>query len=61
MAIDESKYTSFQQFLLNLLSLLTVIPLAPYLNRYIPQIVAGGWHLDMMVAIILSFLFTRLL
>ncbi|WP_217604720.1 transglutaminase-like domain-containing protein [Chitinophaga sp. GbtcB8] len=61
MAIDESRYSGLQQFLLNLLSLLTVLPLAPYLNRYLPQIVAGGWHLDMMVAIILSFLFTRLL
>jgi len=61
MAIDESRYSGLQQFLLNLLSLLTVLPLAPYLNRYLPQIVAGGWHLDMMVAIIFSFLFTRLL
>ncbi|HEU4555587.1 MAG TPA: transglutaminase domain-containing protein [Chitinophaga sp.] len=61
MALDESRYTGLQQFLLNLLSLLTVLPLAPYLNRYLPQIVAGGWHLDMMVSILIAILFTRLL
>lgn len=59
MAIDESKYSTFQQFLLNLLSLLTIIPLAPYLNRYIPTLVVGGWHLDMILAVLVSFLLTR--
>lgn len=61
MAIDESKYTTFQHFLLNLLSLLTIIPLAPYMNRYIPPIVAGGWHVDMFVAVLFAFFLTRLL
>ncbi|WP_255372894.1 transglutaminase-like domain-containing protein [Chitinophaga sp. YR573] len=61
MAIDESKYTTLQHFLLNLLSLLTIIPLAPYMNRYIPPIVAGGLHVDMFVAVLLAFFFTRLL
>jgi len=61
MALDESRYSGLQQFLLNLLSLLTVLPLAPYLNRYLPQIVAGGWHPDMMVSILIAILFTRLL
>jgi len=59
MALDESKYTTVQHFLLNLLSLLTIIPLAPYLNRYLPTIVAGGWHLDMFVAVLIAFLITR--
>ena len=61
MAIDESKYSSFQQFLLNLLSLLTILPLAPYLNRFIPPLVEDGWHLDMLLAVLAAFLFTRIL
>ncbi len=61
MAIDESKYTTLQLFLLKLLSLLTIIPLAPYMNRYIPPIVAGGLHVDMFVAVLTAFFFTRLL
>jgi len=61
MAIDESKYTPFQHFLLNLLSLLTLIPVAPFINRYIPTLVVAGWHLDLFVSILMAFLMTRLL
>ncbi|MGE7773428.1 transglutaminase domain-containing protein [Chitinophaga caseinilytica] len=61
MPIDQSKYTTFQHFLLNLLSLLTVLPLAPYLNRFMPVIQVGAWHIDLFVSILIAFLFTRLL
>lgn len=61
MPIDQSKYTTFQHFLLNLLSLLTILPLAPYLNRFMPVIQVGAWHVDLFVSILISFLFTRLL
>ncbi|UCJ06884.1 transglutaminase-like domain-containing protein [Chitinophaga pendula] len=61
MAIDESKYTTFQRSLFHLLSLLTVLPLAPFINRYIPTIIVAGWHLDLFVSVITAFLFTRLL
>lgn len=61
MALDQSKYTWAQQFLLNLLSLLTMVPLAPYLNRFLPPLVAGGFHWDLLLAVLIAFLFTRLL
>lgn len=61
MAIDESKYTVFQQYLFNLLSVLTLLLLAPYINRYMPPLMAGGWHLDLFLALLISFVFTRML
>ncbi|CAL1521292.1 hypothetical protein MMC2321_05086 [Chitinophaga sp. MM2321] len=61
MAIDESKYTATQKILLNLLSLLTLLPLAPYINRFMPPIVAGGWHIDLVIAVAISFLLVYLL
>ncbi|WP_341838570.1 transglutaminase-like domain-containing protein [Chitinophaga pollutisoli] len=61
MPIDQSKYTTIQHFLLNLLSLLTILPLAPYINRFMPVIQLGPWHVDLFVSILISFLFTRLL
>jgi hypothetical protein len=61
MAIDESKYTAAQKILLNLLSLLTLLLLAPYINRFVPPLVANGWHLDLIVSVIISFLFIYLL
>lgn len=56
MAIDESKYSTAQRWLLNLLGLLTLLILAPYINRFIPPIVAGGLHVDLIVAVIICFL-----
>lgn len=56
MAIDESKYTRVQLILLNLLSLLTLLLLAPYINRFVPPLVANGWHIDLLVAVVVSFI-----
>ncbi|MBO9729003.1 MAG: transglutaminase domain-containing protein [Chitinophaga sp.] len=61
MAIDESKYTRVQLLLLNLLSLLTLALLAPYINRFIPPLVANGWHVDLLVAVAVSFCVVYLL
>ncbi len=56
MAIDESKYTTSTQLLLNILSLLTLLPLAPFINRFLPPIVAGGFHIDLAVSFLISLL-----
>ena len=55
MAIDESKYTRVQLILLNLLSLLTLLLLAPYINHFVPTLVANGWHIDLLLAVVVSF------
>lgn len=54
------KYTTAQYFLFNLFSLLTIIPAAPYLNRFIPPVMIGTWNVDLFLAILASFLITRL-
>ncbi|NLR79149.1 transglutaminase domain-containing protein [Chitinophaga eiseniae] len=61
MAIDESKYTSVQKIGFNLLSLLTLLLLAPYINRFTPPLVANGWHIDLLAAVVVSFLIVYLL
>ena len=61
MAIDESKYTSAQKIEFNLLSLLTLLLLAPYINRFTPPLVANGWHVDLLAAVVVSFLIVYLL
>lgn len=42
-------------------SVLVIIPLAPYLNRFIPPLQVGEWNFDLVIALIVSFLITRLL
>ncbi|MDX2045153.1 MAG: transglutaminase domain-containing protein [Chitinophagaceae bacterium] len=46
-------------FILNLVGLLTIIPLAPLINRVIPPILIGKWNADLVVAILLAYLFVR--
>ena len=42
-----------------MLGLLTVIPLAPLLNRFIPPIIIGYWNFDLLLAIVVAFLLVR--
>ncbi|MDR6645733.1 MULTISPECIES: transglutaminase-like domain-containing protein [Chitinophaga] len=56
MAIDESKYTVVQNILFNTLSLLTLLLLAPYINSFTPPLVANGWHIDLLLAVVASFI-----
>lgn len=41
-----------------LFGILTVLPLAPIINRYIPPIVIGNWNFDLLVSVLLAALFT---
>jgi hypothetical protein len=54
-------YSTTQKILLNLTGLLVLIPLAPYLNRYIPPLLIGNWNFDLIVALIIAFLIIRLI
>lgn len=54
-------YTFTQNLLLNLTSILVLIPLAPYLNRFIPPLQLGEWNFDLIVSLIIAFLVTRLI
>ena len=38
--------------------LLTVIPLAPLINRYVPPLMVGTWNFDLVVSVIIAGLFT---
>jgi hypothetical protein len=40
----------------NMAALVTIIPLAPLINRYLPPIMIGNWNLDLPIAILLAFL-----
>ncbi len=47
------------EFFLNLLGLLTIVPLAPMVNRVIPPMLFGNFNADLLIAITISFLFVR--
>lgn len=39
-------------------AILTIIPLAPILNRYIPPLMVGDWNFDLVVSVALAAFFT---
>ena len=59
--INAKHYTTTQNILLELAGILTIIPLAPFLNRYIPPVMIGEWNLDLPLTIVGAFILVRLL
>ena len=49
---DRHKLT--RKFLVICISILTILPLAPLINRYIPPMIVGNWNLDLTISIILA-------
>ena len=52
------KYRGARKLLLSIIGILTVVPLAPLINRYIPPLIIGTWNLDLIVSVLIAILFT---
>ena len=61
--MGEDVHTNYftKHIVLNTIGLLTILPLAPLINRFIPPIIIGYWNIDLLVSIIIAFLVVRLL
>lgn len=59
MASFDEKKELAKNFFFNVLGLLTVIPLAPLVNRIIPPVLIGEFNADLIIALLISFLFVR--
>lgn len=57
---SEDKYGTTRKVLLVIISILTVLPLAPLINRYIPPLMLGSWNLDLTLSIAIAAGFTWL-
>lgn len=55
----QSRYKVLFDVMLHVLAVLTIIPLAPIVNRVIPPMLVGGYNADLIVAILISALFVR--
>src|SRR5437868_5930762 len=52
------RYRTVKRVINVLFGILTVLPLAPIINRYIPPLMIGNWNFDLMVSVLLAGLFT---
>lgn len=59
MGEHENTHFFAKSMVLNTIGLLTIIPLAPLINRFIPPVIVGYWNIDLLLSIIASFLFIR--
>lgn len=55
------KYRSIKNSLLEIAGILTFIPLAPFINRFIPPLYLGNWSIDLLLSMVLSFIVIRLI
>lgn len=55
----QTRYKFLYEFLLHTLAVLTIIPLAPIINRVIPPILIGDFNADLILAILIAALFVR--
>ncbi len=58
MLYTSDKYQPLRRALNIVFGVLTVLPLAPLINRYIPPLMIGTWNFDLVVSVIIAGLFT---
>lgn len=58
MQYPQEKYRGFHKILLTTVGIITIIPLAPLINRFIPPIILGGLNLDLILSVIMAGVFT---
>ena len=58
---ESHRYIVTQDIIAKTLGLLTLIPLAPFINQFIPPLLVEGWNVDLVLAFVVSGLFIRLL
>ena len=58
MLYTYDKYRGFRRLFLTIIGILTVLPLAPLINRYIPPLLLGGWNFDLIISVLIAAVFT---
>ncbi len=59
--VNTDNYRYAKNILLEIAGILTFIPLAPFINRFIPPLVVAEWNMDLVISMLVSFLFIRLI
>ena len=61
MNIAETGKRHTKQLLLEIAGVLTIVPLAPFICRFIPPIMLGDWNVDLVISVIVAIIIVRLL
>ena len=58
MLYTYDKYRPLLRAINIIIGILTVLPLAPLINRYVPPMMIGSWNFDLLVSVLIAGLFT---
>lgn len=58
MLYTYEKYRPLLRAINIIFGILTVLPLAPLINRYIPPLMIGTWNFDLLVSVLIAAMFT---
>ena len=50
----KEKYPVVRDIFIHIVAVLTIIPLAPVINRYIPPVMIGKWNADLVLSVLIS-------
>jgi len=54
-------YSHTQEIIAHIAGFLLIIPLAPFICRFIPPVLIGDWNFDLVIAILISVIIVRLM
>jgi hypothetical protein len=58
---SEKAISHAKEIFIQVAGILMIIPLAPFICRFIPPLMFGDWNIDLFVALIIAIIFVRLL
>ncbi len=58
MLYTQDKYRGLRKLLLIFIAIVTILPLAPLINRIVPPLMLGSWNLDLLISLVIATLFT---
>ncbi|MBX2923280.1 MAG: transglutaminase domain-containing protein [Chitinophagaceae bacterium] len=61
MGEGENKSFFAKNLVLNFIGLLTILPMAPLINRFIPPVIVGYWNIDLFLSILIAFVLVRII
>lgn len=61
MGLAEAGKKHTKQVLIEIAGVLTVIPLAPFICRFIPPVMLGDWNIDLVIAVLIALILVRLM
>ena len=59
--VIKKHYTTTQEIITHIAGFLFILPLAPFICRFIPPILVGDCNVDLIIAIIISIIIVRLM